>query len=235
MVSHQYSADLRSAAVTGGESLLDTVINGAYKYVGEGAGAVLGGAAIYLFASSTLWLRRFKKSHSLTYQLAKAKAIQELLVEVRLRYDADRAYVFQFSNGKTYANDVSQYVMTCTHESVKAGVMQIGSSSNGMLVSQYPELFHNLLLKGCAAINTHSLADPNLQSILSKNGVKHMVTVAFTSRNGKRLEGFIGLDWNTKDQGLCPCALNDSEDCCRCEDASELGGFAERIGFELRN
>lgn len=61
--------------------------------------------------------------------------IQERLSELRVKTNAARTQVVQFHNGGDFVNGVSMKKLTCTHESVTAGVSGMGSQMRDLSIS----------------------------------------------------------------------------------------------------
>jgi len=188
-------------------------------------GAIIGAFLLYVLTQAGKFTRRYMKRNTIEHQLDTALHIQELLTEARLKWGAARVYVFQFSNGTYYANQVSQLNMTCTHQSVAPGVSTIGESKKEYLVSQYPEMFSDLLNQNCIFKDIDEIDYPTMKAVLMSQGVKTFLATSFSCPSKPtKIEGFVGIDYMTTSKAeVGPEVCN------------ELSGFTERIGEELRS
>lgn len=208
-----------------GMNWLDNLFMGFHTHLATGIGAAIGAFLMYISAQTVKYIRGQKKMNSVEHQIARALKIQELLATSRVKWGADRVYVFQFSNGTYYANKVSQLNMTCTHQSVGPGVATIGDQKTEYLVSQYPEMFADFVTHKCVFKNIEEVDYPTMRSILEAQGVRTFLATSFSCpHNDRKIEGFVGIDYMHREKDGVP------EGVC-----SELSGFAERIGQELRS
>jgi hypothetical protein len=79
------------------------------------------------------------KKHIIVDALRDDSRIQELLVEIRVRTNADRVSVFLFHNGERYVNGNSILRISGAYESLAAGIASHKEYSQSMLVSTVPE------------------------------------------------------------------------------------------------
>lgn len=63
----------------------------------------------------------FKKNFGKN-DVQKENKIQEQIIELRVKTDADRGHVFLFHNGDEFTCEHPMWKVSCTHESVKSGV-----------------------------------------------------------------------------------------------------------------
>jgi len=170
-------------------SLLETTLN----YMIQGAGVALGVMVLTLFYKASKWIKRSLKKNTMATQMICALRVQDYLTELRVLGDAERAYVFQFSNGTYYLNKMSQYQMTCTHQSVKAGIAPVMVRKQEMLVSHTPQ-FLKALVTGCVCLQVKDMTDVYLKTALLRQGVDLMIACPMMDTKGN-LEGFVGMDF----------------------------------------
>jgi len=175
-------------------------------------------------------IRRWLKYNALPEQISTALNVNTLLTEAKLATGADRAYVYQFSNGTYYSNDVSQLNMTCTHEVVREGVTTIGPQKAEILVTQLPHLFHKLVQGDSMVMRTDDLHDYHWKQMLKDRG-----TVIFRAipilNSRSQLEGWMGLDFLAPHDDLFAHIDENGE---VDNSQTDLVKIAQRIGHTLR-
>lgn len=204
---------------------MDKLVTGIGNHLSTGIGTVIGAFIMYAAAQTVKFIRSYKRRNTVEYQIKRALKVHELLTEARLTWNADRVYVFQFSNGTYYSNNVSQLNMTCTHQSVAPGVAPVAAIKTEYVVTQYPEMFSDFINHNCVFKDIDEIEYPTMRAILQSQGVKTFLATSFSCpTNPAKIEGFIGIDYMHRGKDTVP------EEVCR-----ELNGFAERIGAELRS
>ena len=201
--------------------ILNHIWSGLTKEMGTFIGMVL----FYLFVRTAQLSRRWFKRNSVTHQATQAVQIQELMLKLRLKVDADRVGVMQFMNGSHFLNKVSKYNLMCTHQSVRAGTANISLRTDESVLTQFPEFMKALLSGNCIKLSVEEVPDAVMQAALLRQGVTCMAAAPFFSKSGN-IEGFlivdhIGLNDHMSDS---LCLVN-----CRLIEQAAL-----QIGFELR-
>ena len=200
------------------EGLFNSIVGSLNKEVGTFVGVFL----FYLFVRVTHLSRGWLKRNSVTHQSKQAIQIQELMLKLRLKVDADRVGVLQFMNGAHFLNRVSKYNLMCTHQSVKAGIAHISLRTDESVLTQFPLFMKRMLAGECVKFDIADIPDPVMKAALMRQGVTCMAASPFFSKGGD-IEGFLIVDHvQEKPSDLC------IEHCARIEDASL------QIGYELR-
>lgn len=65
---------------------------------------------------------RYRKLHPIARSVLANRKVHTLLVELRTKTGADRAYVYLFHNGQTFSNKNPLWRMSCTQESCRQGI-----------------------------------------------------------------------------------------------------------------
>jgi hypothetical protein len=205
--------------------ILSKFFEGAHAHIASATGAIVGAYVLWVISQTTKFIRSYRRRNTVAYQINKALKIQDLLSHARGEWHADRVYVFQFSNGTYYANNTSQLNMTCTHQSVGAGVAPVVPEKTEYLVTQYPELFTDLMHKKCWQKNTRDVELPPMKAVLEGRGVQSFLMHAFyCEKNPTKIEGFVGVEY------MHIAAEDVAEHVC-----PDLQNFAVRVGEELRS
>lgn len=175
-------------------------------------------------------MRRWVKYNSLPHQIDTALEVNGLLTEAKVLTGADRVYVYQFSNGKYYTNDVSQLNMTCTHEVVREGVTTLGPSKQEILVTQLPHLFFTLVKGDATLMSTDDLKDYHWKQMMRDRGTATFRAIPILDHKG-RLDGWMGLDFlEAHEEVLAQISAHGEID----NSQTTLCVLAQRVGHALR-
>ena len=126
--------------------------------------------------------------------------IYAFIKKMRLNFNADRAYIFEFSNGNYFSSGLPVTKFTCTYETVSEGITSECHNPGEYRVSNFNEYIKQLV-EG----RTYELEDVAqckktlLRELLNKKGVRSMYNFPIQDIHN-RVIGFVGIDFvkNTK-------------------------------------
>lgn len=162
---------------------------------------LLGGAVVIYFFGlkikdklTNIW-NKMRSRSSLSTLVKTDVIVNDLLVEIRTKYNADRAYVFQFHNGANYSNKNSILRFSCSHEKVAPGISSEQNGLQGLLVSKYADIINSLIHDGTLVIpNVEKLEPGDYKTSLMERGISGVLLCTF-GRSKEEIEGFIGVDY----------------------------------------
>ena len=149
------------------------------------------GAAILFFRE---WFKSKKKPYSIRISAEKNDKIQDVLLEIRLRLNADRAYVSMFHNGNKYIEGSEILKKSRTNESAGPGISFEAQHYQNILISLMPDEMKLVTQAGPSFTKVDDLQDGKFKRMLVRSGIKCTARCAI-SRN-KDIIGFVGLDYN---------------------------------------
>ena len=108
-----------------------------YYEFGAIIAAIIGGILTWLFPSilKKKQMSFDQPSFPTEFSYSIHRNIHERLSELRIKTNAARTQVVQFHNGGDFVNGVSMKKLTCTHESVTAGVSGMGAQMKDLSIS----------------------------------------------------------------------------------------------------
>jgi hypothetical protein len=174
------------------------ISNTLLKYGTELGGLLLVG----ILGFTLLWLKsrifNIMKKPALQDQVEVDLSIRDVLAAARSKMDAHRSYVYMFHNGDYYNNGNSILKMSCTHESVAAGISKEGAQAQGILVSTVPEAVLSLVEAGntpetITITHIHNLQPCYYRSAMEAQGVATVAKCALYKNNN--IIGFVGVDF----------------------------------------
>lgn len=152
--------------------------------------------------------------HNLTWRDVRTdRCILDVLVELRVRVDADRAYVYQFHNGSYFTTKNPVWKMSCTHEVCRAGIAYVAREMQALPVSIMMEylaglwgdadtLPHGVENVMCQCANEKQtvlwyaideIPESMGKSLLRAHGVCCMLLAPL--RDGENIVGLVGVDY----------------------------------------
>lgn len=139
--------------------------------------------------------RRKVREHQLEYSTAIDTRISELIRELRVRLNADRAYLSQFHNGEYTVNDNPVLRKTRTHESVRDGMAYQQEIYKGMLISHVSDEMKLVMDKGHSFTRIEDLPPGKFKWLCIQGGIKAIARCAVI-KHGKTI-GFVGADFSS--------------------------------------
>jgi hypothetical protein len=173
-----------------------------------------------------LWLReklvkKTRRLFDIRISADKNDKIQDLLLEVRFRLEADRSYLTMIHNGDRYTEGSEILKASRTNESVAQGVSMEAQHYQNVLLSLIPDEMRLVIESGPSFVKTVDLADGKFKRMLESRGIKCVARCAI--RRGKDIIGYIGLDYS-----------RDIDPPPHIDDLCKYAGILEQILSEYR-
>jgi len=146
--------------------------------------------------------------------------INDFLADFRKVFQADRSYVFEFSNGSYFSSGLPITKFTCTYETVSEGITFECNNPGEYRVSNFNDYIKTLIDGQIYALEDIDLCPkPLLKELLVKKGVKSVYNFPIRDIHG-RVVGFLGLDFVKTKKKLTSRQIHSAE-----QSAHVLGGY----------
>lgn len=119
--------------------------------------------------------------------------IQQLLNDLMIKYKADRAYIFQFSNNVMYYDGTHRNHTSMSFEVCSNGISYESTTLQKLPVSLFPIFLQEVMLDKCIYDNVDSLTESSTRIALKKQGIKSLIVAPYF-KNGYFV-AYIGLDY----------------------------------------
>lgn len=121
------------------------------------------------------------------------------LIEIRVKYDANKVCIYQFHNGDYYISNHSAMKFSLTHEDTDAKTVSYINESQELLTSHYSDFLNSLLSRDyLIIINENGTSDIDVKSfkdIMRHRLEKSVICIGLKDRNNRAI-GFIKLVYN---------------------------------------
>lgn len=132
--------------------------------------------------------------------------MQDILTELRMMYDCDRAFVYLFHNGGAYLDGSPMKKMSMIYESVRRGVSYEATNSRDLCVSTVPALTDIISSQVSQFVEVKTMKEDFFKHLLESRNVN--ISAYCPLKRGLQIIGFIGIHYcngsNTHDE----CAKN---------------------------
>jgi hypothetical protein len=119
--------------------------------------------------------------------------IQQMLNELMLKYNADRAYVFQFSNNVMYYDGTHRNHTSMSFEVCGNGVSYESRNLQKLPVSLFPLFLQEVMLDKCKYTDINKLQETSTRLALKKQGIKSLCVAPYF-KDGYFV-AYIGIDY----------------------------------------
>ena len=119
--------------------------------------------------------------------------IQQALNDLMLRYKADRAYIFQFSNNVIYYDGSHRNHTSMSFEVCANGVSYESINLQKLPVSLFPIFLQEVMLDKCKYSDVNCMQETSTRIALLKQGVKSLIVAPYF-KDGYFV-AYIGLDF----------------------------------------
>ena len=119
--------------------------------------------------------------------------IQQMLNDLMIKYGADRAYIFQFSNNVMYYDGTHRNHTSMSFEVCTNGVSYESKNLQKLPVSLFPVFLQEIMLDKCRYTDIDSLQETSTRISLKKQGIKSVVIAPYF-KDGNFV-AYIGLDY----------------------------------------
>jgi len=167
----------------------------------------------YLRQKATDWYR-YRKLHPIARSVLANRKVHTLLVELRTRTDADRAYIYLFHNGQVFSNKNPLWRMSCTQETCRQGISHEIDHRQSVLASTVWDglapFFGDIkdIGDGCQEINmhknkvyvftVHDMTDSYWKRALVAHGVKYKIASPIIDHRNE-IVGLVAIDFCTEE------------------------------------
>jgi hypothetical protein len=166
-----------------------------FKSIGE---HVLTPIIIGVGIGVSIWFKSWWDSRhflpSLKISAEKNEKIQDLLIEIRIRLQADRAYLGMFHNGNKYSEGSEIIKMSRTNESAAPGISLEAQHYQNILISLIVDETRLIDEEGPSFTNVMDLPDGKFKRMCETRGIVSVARCAI--RKDKDIIGFVGLDYS---------------------------------------
>ena len=172
--------------------------------IAQNVGMLIAGCAIAFVTCKKEINKYFSKQKTrVTENLPKQSAIDIKITE-RMDYikellGADIIQVYEFHNGEHYADGRSAMKVSCTYETVRAGIPSIRSKCQQIPIACIPKFVKRILDDGCYICeDLENLKDscPATYEFKKNNGIKAFVDYAIRNNKGQVI-GFVAAVWTS--------------------------------------
>ena len=119
--------------------------------------------------------------------------IQQMLNDLMIKYGADRAYIFQFSNNVMYYDGTHRNHTSMSFEVCSNGVSYESQNLQKLPVSLFPVFLQEIMLDKCRYTDIDSLRETSTRISLKKQGIKSVVIAPYFKEG--HFVAYIGLDY----------------------------------------
>lgn len=119
--------------------------------------------------------------------------IQQMLNDLMIKYKADRAYIFQFSNNVMYYDGTHRNHTSMSFEVCTNGVSYESKNLQKLPVSLFPVFLQEIMLDKCRYTDIDSLQETSTRISLKKQGIKSVVIAPYFKEG--HFVAYIGLDY----------------------------------------
>lgn len=157
-------------------------------------GPILVGAIIYAIMLLQDKIQKTRIKFSVRMTAEKSDKIQTILLEIRIRLNADRAYLAMYHNGNKYIEGSELIKKSRTNEVAAPGVSLEAHQYQNILISLLPEENKLVVDEGASFTKVDSLPDGKFRRMCESRGIKCVARCAI--RHNDDIIGFVGVDYN---------------------------------------
>jgi hypothetical protein len=136
---------------------------------------------------------KVKKRDEVKTDITNNVIIQQMLNDLMTKYDADRAYIFQFSNNVYYYDGTHRNHTSMSFEVCASGVSYESINLQKLPVSLFPIFLQEVMLDKCKYEDIYSMQETSTRIALTKQGVKSLMVAPFF-KDGYFV-AYIGIDF----------------------------------------
>lgn len=119
--------------------------------------------------------------------------IQQMLNDLMIRYNADRAYIFQFSNNVIYYDGSHRNHTSMSFEVCANGISYESINLQKLPVSLFPIFLQEVMLDKCKYKDVNKMQETSTRIALIKQGIKSLIVAPYF-KDGYFV-AYIGLDY----------------------------------------
>jgi len=119
--------------------------------------------------------------------------IQQMLNNLMLKYGADRAYIFRFSNSIMYYDGKHKNHQSLTNEVCNRGISFENSNLQNLPTSLFPTFLQEVMLCRMVYSNIEEIKEEATKISLKNQGIKSLMIAPIFTDN--KFVGYIGVDY----------------------------------------
>lgn len=156
---------------------------------------ILLGFILFYYKSlvTTVVTKKIEKVDEVKRDITNNVLIQQMLNDLMCQYNADRAYVFQFSNNVIYYDGTHRNHTSMSFEVCNNGVSYESRNLQKLPVSLFPLFLQEVMLDKCKYTDINKLQETSTRLALKKQGVKSLCVAPYF-KNGYFV-AYIGVDY----------------------------------------
>lgn len=138
-------------------------------------------------------ITKVKKVDEVKKDITNNVLIQQMLNDLMCEYNADRAYVFQFSNNVMYYDGTHRNHTSMSFEVCNNGVSYESRNLQKLPVSLFPLFLQQVMLDKCKYSDINKLQETSTRLALKKQGIKSLCVAPYF-KDGYFV-AYIGVDY----------------------------------------
>lgn len=136
---------------------------------------------------------KVKKRDEVKTDITNNVIIQQMLNDLMLKYNADRAYIFQFSNNVYYYDGTHRNHTSMSFEVCANGISYESINLQKLPVSLFPIFLQEVMLDKCKYSDVDSMQETSTRIALTKQGIKSLIVAPYF-KDGYFV-AYIGIDY----------------------------------------
>lgn len=136
---------------------------------------------------------KVKKRDEVKTDITNNVIIQQMLNDLMSKYNADRAYIFQFSNNVYYYDGTHRNHTSMSFEVCASGVSYESINLQKLPVSLFPIFLQEVMLDKCKYEDIDSMQETSTRIALTKQGIKSLMVAPYF-KDGYFV-AYIGIDY----------------------------------------
>ena len=156
---------------------------------------ILLGFILFYYKSlvTTVVTKKIEKVDEVKRDITNNVLIQQMLNDLMCQYNADRAYVFQFSNNVIYYDGTHRNHTSMSFEVCNNGVSYESRNLQKLPVSLFPLFLQQVMLDKCKYPDINKLQETSTRLALKKQGIKSLCVAPYF-KDGYFV-AYIGVDY----------------------------------------
>lgn len=119
--------------------------------------------------------------------------IHQMLNDLMLRYESDRAYVFRFSNSIRFYDGVHKNHQSLTHEVCNKGISSEAMNLQNLPTSLYPMFLQEVMLHRMIYNDVNEIKENVTRITLKQQGIKSLIVAPVFNKG--RFTAYVGVDF----------------------------------------
>jgi hypothetical protein len=156
------------------------------------------GIIIILFISTLIYwfkndISQKLSSEKINNDISNNVLINKMLNDLLVKYNADRAYIFQFHNTIKFYDGTHKNHQSCTFEVVNLGVSRVSTQLQNIPVSLFPQFLQDIMFNKMHYQNIDDMEETTTRLELKSQGIKSLFIAPYFKEG--QFVAYIGLDY----------------------------------------